>query len=180
VHPSLHRELARQRQQDLLRAAAHDRPFHLRQLRAADRPALIDAFSRLSRQSRYWRYAAAKAELTHADLDRLTDVDPPRSDAVGAFLGRELIGVAEYAVGDEPRGPELGILVVDEWQRRGVGNALAGLIIRRARALRHPKLHAHVLADNRPALRFMRRLGFTPAARDGTFVVHELELGPDP
>ena len=99
---------------------------------------------------------------------------------MGAFLGRELIGVAEYAVGDEPRGPELGILVVDDWQRRGVGDALAGLIVRRARALRHPKLHAHVLADNRPALRFMRRLGFTPAARDGTFVVHELELGPDP
>jgi acetyltransferase len=149
--------------------------LHLRQLGPSDRPALIDAFSRLSRESRYRRYAVAKAELTRVDLDRLTDVDPPRSDAVGAFVG-ELVGVAQYAGGDEARGPELGIVVVDEWQGRGVGHALANRMIARARALRHPRLHAHVLVDNRRALQFMRRLGFRPAARDGTFVAHELDL----
>jgi RimJ/RimL family protein N-acetyltransferase len=167
VHPSIHRELARQRQQDLL---------HLRQLAPSDQPALIDAFSRLSRESRYRRYAVAKAELTRVDLDRLTNVDPPRSDAVGAFVGDELVGVAQYAGGDEARGPELGIVVVDGWQRRGVGHALANRMIARARALRHPRLHAHVLVDNRPALQFMRRLGFKSTARDGTFVMQELDL----
>jgi RimJ/RimL family protein N-acetyltransferase len=160
MHPSLHLEL------------------HLRQLGASDRPALCDAFSRLSRESRYRRYAVAKAELTQVDLDRLTDVDPPRSDAVGAFLGNRLVGVAQYGGTDDGRGPELGIVVVDEWQRHGVGEALANRLIARARALRHAKLHARVLADNRPALRFVRRLGFRPAARDGSFVVHELELLP--
>jgi RimJ/RimL family protein N-acetyltransferase len=158
MHPSQHLEL------------------HLRQLVASDRPAVIDAFSSLSRQSRHWRYGAAKAELSHADLDRLTDVDPPRSDAVGAFVGHELVGVGQYAGGNGARGPELGIVVVDEWQGRGVGNALANRLIARARALRHAKLHAHVLADNRAALRFMQRLGFRSAARDGTLVVHELDL----
>jgi len=167
VHPSLHLELARQRQQELLR---------IRQLAASDRQALAAAFSKLSHESRYRRYAVSKAELTAADLDRLTDVDPPRSDAVGAFLGDELVGVAQYADGGEARGPELGILVVDEWQRRGVGHALAERLVARARALRHPRLHADVLADNRPALRLVRRLGFRPTGRDGTFVVHELDL----
>ena len=148
----------------------------MRQLVASDRTAVIGAFTSLSRQSRYLRYGAAKSELTRADLDRLTDVDPPRSDAVGAFIGDELVGVAQYGGGDEGRGPELGILVVDEWQRRGVGGVLANRLIARARALRHPKLHAHVLADNRAGLRFMERIGFRSATRDGTFVVHELDL----
>jgi RimJ/RimL family protein N-acetyltransferase len=155
---------------------SHHLELHLRQLVSSDRPAVIDAFSSLSRQSRYWRFGAAKAELTHADLDRLTDVDPPRADAVGAFVGAELVGMAQYGGGDETRGPELGIVVVDGWQRRGVGQALAGRLITRARALRHPRLQARVLADNRPGLRFVQRLGFTSAARDGTFVVHELDL----
>jgi RimJ/RimL family protein N-acetyltransferase len=155
---------------------SHHLELHLRQLVASDRPAVIDAFASLSGQSRYWRYGAAKAELSRVDLDRLTDADPPRSDAVGAFVGAELIGVAQYAGGGDAGGPELGILVVDGWQRRGVGHVLANRLIARARALRHPKLHAHVLADNRPALRFMQRLGFRSSARDGTFVVHELEL----
>src|SRR5262249_56714803 len=88
-------------------------------------PAVIGAFTNMSQQSRYMRYGAAKSELTPADLDRLTNVDPPRSDAVGAFVGHELVGVAQYAGGEEGRGPELGIVVVDQWQRRGVGHALA-------------------------------------------------------
>jgi acetyltransferase len=155
---------------------SHHLELHLRQLVASDRPAVIDAFSGLSRQSRYWRFGAAKAELSRADLDRLTDVDPPRSDAVGAFVGAELVGLAQYGGGDDARGPELGIVVVDEWQRQGVGHALANRLIARARALRHPKLHAHVLADNRAGLHFMRRLGFRSAARDGMLVVHELDL----
>jgi acetyltransferase len=154
----------------------HHLELHVRQLVASDRPAVIGVFSGLSRQSRYLRYGAAKSELTHADLDRLTDVDPPRSDAVGAFVGHELVGLAQYAGGDEGRGPELGIVVADEWQRRGVGHALAGRLIARACALRHPKLHAQVLADNRAGLHFMRGLGFRSAAREGTFVVHELDL----
>src|SRR6476646_8788839 len=154
----------------------HHLELQLRQLVASDRPAVIDAFSSLSRQSRYWRYGAAKAELSYADLDRLTDVDPPRTDALGAFVGAELVGVAQYAGGDEARGPELGIVVVDGWQRHGVGHALANRLIARARALRHPKLQAHVLADNRAGLRFVQRLGFRSAARDGTLVVHELDL----
>ena len=155
---------------------SHHLDVAVRQLVASDGPALVDAFSRLSPESRYRRFAVAKAELTHADLDRLTDVDPPRSDALGAFVGTELVGIAQYADGDAARGPELGILVVDEWQRHGVGSALAHRLIARARALRHPRLHAHVLADNRPGLRFIGRLGFRPAARDGAFVVHELDL----
>jgi acetyltransferase len=155
---------------------SHHLELHLRQLVASDRPAVIDAFSSLSRESRYRRYGAAKSELSRSDLDRLTDVDPPRSDAVGAFVGAELVGLAQYAGGDEARGPELGIVVIDEWQRQGVGHALANRLIARARALRHPKLHAHVLADNRAGLGFMQRLGFRSAARDGMLVVHELDL----
>src|SRR5215467_3493827 len=104
---------------------SHHLELHVRQLVASDRTAVFGGFENLSRQSRYLRYGGAKSELTRADLDRLTDVDPPRSDAVGAFVGHELVGLAQYASGDEDRGPELGILVVDAWQRRGVGHALA-------------------------------------------------------
>ena len=148
----------------------------MRQLGATDRRALVDVFSRLSEESRYRRFAGSKAALTQADLDRLTDVDPPRSDAVGAFVGAELVGVAQYAGTSEIDTPELGIVVVDDWQRHGVGRALAQRLIARARALGHPKLHANVLADNGPGLRFIGRLGFRAAARDGVFVVHELDL----
>jgi GNAT superfamily N-acetyltransferase len=187
VHPDLHLELARQRHRELVaraerhrivsaRAGASD-CFRLRRLSASDEEAVTDGFSRLSARSRYQRFAAPKPKLTRADLDRLIEVDPPRSDALGAFTcgGDQLVGFAHYAGGDQPRGPEVAVAVVDGWQRKGVGTELARAIIGHARAAGHAQVHAHVLAENRGALRFMRRLGFWSVGREGPLVVLELD-----
>ena len=179
MYPSFQLELARQRQREL---PAAEQPrgelLYLRQLGAGDREALSRAFSRLSPLSRYWRYSSAKADLAHADLDRLTDLDPPRSDALGAFRTSddELVGVVEYAAREATAAPELAVVVVDDWQRRGVGTVLANLIIERARTARHSLLHAHVLANNYTGLRLAQRLGFTAAAHDDLFIHYQLPL----
>jgi RimJ/RimL family protein N-acetyltransferase len=186
VHPDLHFEVARQRHRDAIAGAERHRIsstyddasdcFRLRRLSASDQEAVTDGFSRLSARSRYQRFAAPKSTLTRAALDRLIDVDPPRSDALGAFVcgGGQLVGFAQYAGGDQPRGPELAVAVVDGWQGKGAGTELARAIIGHARAAGHAQLHAHVLAENRGALRFMRRLGFWSVGREGPFVVLEL------
>src|SRR6266508_5064889 len=165
VHPDLHLEVAGQRHRELVARAERHRIvsaradasdcFRLRRLAASDEEAVTDGFSRLSARSRYQRFAAPKPRLTHADLDQLVDVDPPRSDALGAFVcgGDQLIGFANYAGGDQAQGPELAVAVVDGWQRKGVGRELARRIIAQARAAGHARLHAHVLAENRGALR---------------------------
>ena len=186
VHPALHLEVARQRHRELVARAERRRIalahtdlsdcFRLRRLSASDQEAVTDGFSRLSARSRYQRFAAPKPTFTRADLDRLIDVDPPRSDALGAFAcgGNQLVGFAHYAGGDQARGPELGVAVVDGWQGKGVGTELARTIIGHARAAGHAQLHAHVLAENRGALRLMQRLGFRSVGREGPLVVLEL------
>jgi hypothetical protein len=87
---------------------------------------------------------------------------------VGAFLGDELVGVAQYA--DEAR---LADPSWDTWWFDEVA-AARRLVMRSPNgssrelgAISTPEAHADVLADNRPALRLVRRLDSARPAATG-------------
>lgn len=99
----------------------------------ADAAALARLLSRCSDRTRYERFHGVVQELPKEYLRRCLHGD--EQDAVVAEVGGELVGLA--STGPVPGAPsvrELGVLVADAWQRRGVGRELAAALCTRARA----------------------------------------------
>lgn len=106
----------------------------VRPIRADDAPLLLDGFARLSSESRHFRFLGGKSALTTNDLRYLTDIDHRDHEAIAALdvAGRG-VGVARYVRDPQNvRVAEVAIVVVDEWQRRGVGGQLLSRLAHRA------------------------------------------------
>jgi RimJ/RimL family protein N-acetyltransferase len=132
----------------------------IRELTAADSPALVFAFGRLGDRSRYLRFLGTKTRLGARELDHLTGVDHWHHEALIAWspVPRSPVGVARYVRRREFDVAEVAIAVVDAWQRHGVGHAL--LLALRTRALRAGvrSFTATSLWDNRGAIALARKL----------------------
>jgi GNAT superfamily N-acetyltransferase len=75
---------------------------------------------------------------------------------------------------------EVGLLVEDAWQRRGLGTALLRRAVRLAAAAGVSALHARVPADNAAMIHTLRRLGLPMRHEsDGEIVTLRVDLGPD-
>ena len=106
----------------------------IRPIEPDDRAALADGFERLSAESRYRRFFAPVPHLSEHDLDYLTCVDHHDHEALVAVADAtgEGVGVARY-VRTGPDVAEPAIVVVDDWQGRGVGSRLLDALVERAR-----------------------------------------------
>jgi GNAT superfamily N-acetyltransferase len=107
------------------------------------------------------------------------------ADAVGqdsytAWSGDRCVGLGNLHVRDATA--EIGVLVEDGWQRRGVGTALVVALVRRARERRSPFLGADLLAENHFALKALARIGplKTSLAHGGYTALIDLGLGVAP
>jgi acetyltransferase len=137
----------------------------IRPLRADDRE-LVDALVReLSPTSRYRRFHAPVNELSPALLDRLARVDVPDEVALLATTtarGCETaVGEARYAVAaDRHDAREFALVVIEPWQRLGVGTQLLRELMWQAEKSGVMHLYGDTFADNTPMLALARRLGF--------------------
>jgi RimJ/RimL family protein N-acetyltransferase len=163
--------------------------FTIRTVRANDRAALCDLFDRLSPQSRHNRFLGPKSTLSAHDLETLTDLDHVEREALALVApdGR-FTAVARYGVvAGDADAAEVALVVADEWQGRGIGTGLASLLMAEVRRHRIGRLQATTLADNLPARKLLRHLGFTVTSIDGGLISFELHLaggsheaGPNP
>jgi ribosomal protein S18 acetylase RimI-like enzyme len=152
----------------------------IRPLEPGDRTAVVDAFARLSAESRQQRFLAHKPALSERELTELTEVNHRTREALAAVEGSEIVGMARYAMWPEAdRVADLALEVVDDRQGRGIGRRLTARIIERARAASIGRLTASVLSENRAALALLRRFGFKVADRDSGVTTLELELDRD-
>lgn len=137
----------------------------IRPLRPVDR-ALVGALVReMSPTSRYRRFHAAMNGLPPAMLDRLARVDAPDEVALLATTsarGTEVaVGEARYAraePGSDAR--EFALVVVEPWQRLGVGTRLLRELMRQAARSGVGVLYGDTFEDNAPMLALARQLGF--------------------
>jgi RimJ/RimL family protein N-acetyltransferase len=132
---------------------------------------------RCSPESRRRRYLSGTAGPTEAQLSRLVRAAHGYTLVAVDETGT-LIGMANLmADGGEA---ELGVLVEDGWQRRGVGTALTRRLARLAAAGGIEAVHAHTHADNTPMIRTMRRLGrVLKVSYDGPIATVTAELRAD-
>jgi len=136
-------------------------PIVVRPIAPEDKTLLLEAFERLSDESRRRRYLTPATELTPEDLVYLTAVDHRRHEAVIALDedGR-CVGVARYVqVPGERRIAEIAAEVVDDWHGRGVATALLGDLSRRALENGITQFRAYVSSDNRVVLDALERAG---------------------
>lgn len=134
----------------------------IRPIRPDDKQRMLDAFERLSPESRYRRFFAATPRLRAGQLRYLTEVDHHTHEALAAVdpdTG-EGLGIARFIRSpDDAAIAEIAVAVVDDWQRRGLGTALLHALAARAREEGVERFSAVVLAENEPILQLLRGLG---------------------
>jgi acetyltransferase len=120
--------------------------------------------SRLSPETRYYRFMNTIRELPPAMVARLTQIDYDREMAFLATIdvgGVETeIGVCRYAVNPDGDSCEFAVVVVDDWQHRGLARKLMGVLIDAARDRGLKSMNGIFLSNNDRMLKFVQKLGF--------------------
>jgi RimJ/RimL family protein N-acetyltransferase len=130
-------------------------PVRIRPIRPEDEHSLVEIFNHSSPQTVYQRFFTALPELTPDMARHLSNVNTVNRLALVAETDAQPIGVARYEPTDEPDLVELAIVVVDEWQNRGLGRILVREILRAAERNGIRRFRADVLAENRRMLRLL-------------------------
>lgn len=146
------------------------RAVTLRAIDAADGPEIVQAFERLSSESRYTRFMQHKKQLDPAALARGVNPRPGQDFAFVATVpapdGIDIVGAAQYVrmADADATACEFAITVAENWRGSGLAARLMASLIRRARRDGYDRMEGLVNAGNSAMLGLARRLGFTVKA----------------
>ena len=146
---------------------------------------IAEAFTRLSSQSRWQRFAAPVHQLSDWQLDYLTDIDNCDRVAWCASVGQGEsetgIGLARYIrLQDEPDVAEFALTVVDAYQGQGVGSQLMQKLVESARANGVRAMRGYVLRGNQRMFSISRRFGAVISTADASTAVVEIDVFAQP
>lgn len=159
-------------------------PVLVRAVGPEDKRLLQQGMAQLSDVSRYRRFMSFVTTLSESQLQYLTEIDYVNHMAWGALdlSGRTPrgAGVARYVRTEEdPAKAEVAVTVLDEYQGRGLGTLLLGVLARTAAANGITTFIAYVLHENAPMMRIFYDLGGT-AESDGDVLRVEVPVPEDP
>lgn len=129
----------------------------LARLESSDGVELRRFFYRLSPETIYRRFHSPLARPEQAQPKRLLDIDHHDREAVVAVLDGEIIGVARYARRSGADSAEVAVVVADDWQRQGLATRMFSALNELAEAAGIRQFTLSMQADNRAALRLLRR-----------------------
>jgi GNAT superfamily N-acetyltransferase len=133
--------------------------------------AMVGRCSRTTLFHRFHSYTDGRAYL------RTLFVSGRDQPALLAWHGAACIGIANLAV-DSTGVADVGVLVEDAWQRRGVGSRLVSALFDTARSRGATRVHADVMGEDQFLLRILRRFGpLIVSLASGSYSA-ELDLGP--
>ena len=145
----------------------HDgREVTLRAIVEADATKIVQAFERLSAESRYYRFMRYKKKIDGAALERGVHPQPGRDFAFVATIpsadGIDIVGAGQYvrAGGGNDRSCEFAITVAEDWRRIGLATRLLASLVRRARRDGYETMEGWLMAQNTPMLGVARKLHF--------------------
>lgn len=143
----------------------------------ADRGAVLEAFRRLSPDSRYHRFWDAQKAPPDSVLNRFLNPRPGLHETWAAQRP-EAPDEPGYGGGsfwrseEEPWRAELSLTVADEAQHTGVGTVLLAVLWHRARHAGIEELCGYILPDNYAMLDWMRALGAKLRLESGQYFFH--------
>lgn len=160
----------------------------LRPIRPEDEPAMVEFHQRLSERSVYMRYfhmVSLGQRVAHERLTRICFIDYDREMALVAEHtdpstgARAIVAVARLSRMAGTNDGDMAIVVIDEFQRRGLGSELLRRLIQIGREERLERITADILAENREMQRVCEKLGFHLERALGDPSVHgAIELEP--
>lgn len=142
------------------------REVTLRAIVEADATEIVQAFERLSPESRYYRFMQHKKHLDDAALRRGVHPRPGHDFAFVATIPAadsiDIVGGAQYVrAGDgTDKTCEFAITVAEDWRGRGLATKLLASLVRRARRDGYKTMEGWVIAENTAMLALARKLGF--------------------
>ncbi len=143
-----------------------------------DAPAVAQFVRGLSAKSRRNRFFAAISELSPGQIDRITQTHDARELTLIAEMvdgpQHRIVALAQHAL-CEPAHAEFAIVVGDAFQRQGLGARLIHTLAEHAARARLEAMIGLVLADNRPMLAMLERLGFEISEPYGTRAVRVMK-----
>lgn len=155
------------------------RCIEIRALEPEDQADFVAAVGQASAQSLYRRFFIQRRSFTADEIASFTNVDFVDRVALIAVMeesGRPVIvGGGRYIV-EQPGRAELGFVVVDRYQGRGIGSALMRHLASIARQAGLRELTAAVLPDNAAMLGVFKKSGFHLTSRDAGVVYLTLRL----
>lgn len=154
----------------------------LRSVQAQDYEAVRQFLKRLSPQTTYLRLHVSSNDLAREKIVELTNIDYNREVAVVAVDPEEpesIRGVARFKRIAGTSLAEFGVVVEDNWQRRGLASLLMRELIVQAKQMKLKTLIGYVLKGNDGMFALMSALGFArheDDTLDGAFVTFSLDL----
>ena len=142
----------------------------VRPIASEDEPLLHEAVSAMSERSVYFRFFSPIKRLSDAMAHRLAVVDYNDRFALVATTHRpsakeRIVGVARYDRAAGTDIAEVALAVIDEFQRRGLGGALLGILAHVAREHGIKSFSLIVLPENQQMLGLLRKMGWIHQAR---------------
>jgi acyl-CoA synthetase (NDP forming)/ribosomal protein S18 acetylase RimI-like enzyme len=154
------------------------RTAHIRPIRPEDREVFVEFYSRVSDQSKYYRFFSPMPRLSDRDIDRFTNVDNVNRVALVLTLQGRIIAVGRYDV-IKPGEAEVAFLVEDQHQGRGIGQLLLEHLAQAGRERGVERFVAEVLPDNTRMIQTFRDAGYRVASEYDEGVL-QLEFSIDP
>lgn len=156
-------------------------PVIIRMVEADDKDAIAETVHRLSARSRYLRFHSGTEVLTPRQLAYLTEVDQQDHVAWVALTSEDdrqaAIGVARFVrIAAEPEVAEAAVTVLDDYQGRGLGTMLFGVLASAAHRRGVRVFRSYVLGENTDMLALFDTLGATRRPADPGVYQIDLEV----
>lgn len=131
-------------------------------VKPSDRIRLLNGFDRISARTNINRFHSFKERFSENELDYLLSIDNVNHLAIGAIdANRDSdvgIGLVRYIRNQSlPEQAEVAIIIIDEYQGKGLGNLLYGEMIKIAAYHGIRKLLNTVKKDNQAMLNLLKR-----------------------
>lgn len=163
--PAVEREITSPSQAPALPFVTHARladgaSVVLRDALAADAEPLRRMFLTLSDRSRYYYFCAGiPANEIWADrFASLSQADGCGAYALVAEVAGDIVGLARFTIDATGETAEIGIMLADAWQSRGLGGFVMRRLAAEARRRAVGTLTGQTLWENRRMLRLARRI----------------------
>ncbi len=153
--------------------------IRLRPVRISDEPLLKDFFYALSDRSTYRRFLSARKDMPHERLQEFVAIDYTAEMVILAVVEegeREVVvGVGQYGIDPETHTAEVGLVVRDDSQNRGIGRELLDYLSLLAKRRGLLGFTAEVLAENDAMMHLFEQSGFAIESRRDAGV-YELKM----
>lgn len=156
------------------------RVVHLRAILPTDEKEFLQAFGRMSEETRYMRFMRTVREVNVQRLREVLESFPAGGSGIVATVpaedGADIVASAVFFVGADPTTCEFAITVQSDFGGAGLATTLLTALIDAARKRGLITMEGFVLAANEPMLSLAKRVGFSVAAHPDDHAIRVCRL----